>query len=284
MDSKKAKDDKTKTGMTPTDGAVWIWRNIEIRHVLTITITVVILLLLGIPIVSLYQRVCPWLFVRNQVTLNQSTPLQKKEFLLVPANEFWVDSEIILKPSDTIVIRASGRITISMHHMVKAAIEDTKPITPWISPEGLEFGSTRGLYGLRQRLLVDNKSNIGALLMYAGPANNIITWERNPHPKPIQCVGKYLEYTNESDSPQKLYFVVNDTILTSDEISKQAYAGKNQNEVNTTYGYKEDKISPMHIHADLLKKWNVIESSNYFTIWYDDNCGQFLVEVTFHES
>ncbi|MCP4651971.1 MAG: hypothetical protein GY858_01110, partial [Candidatus Omnitrophica bacterium] len=92
----------------------------------------VIIALLGIPIAKLYVYVVPKIFpwIRKPPEIR---------YVLVPANEPWINSGVVIKPGQKIIMHASGRVNLAVHRLVDSAKVDIPPTYNWNGPEGIEI-------------------------------------------------------------------------------------------------------------------------------------------------
>lgn len=64
-------------------------------------------------------------------------------------------------------------------------------------------------------------------------------------------------------------------MLGNDPLSENAYLATSE-AIEEAYGVKEN---PETIEAR-KKKWQQIKADKYFDLWYDDNAGSFLVQIS----
>lgn len=69
----------------------------------------------------------------------------------------------------------------------------------------------------------------------------------------------------------------NEAVLQGDQESEQTYI-TTQEALDETYGPGKIKID------DLRRQWSNIVKDNYWDIWFDDNVGEFLVQINYEPS
>lgn len=196
--------------------------------------------------------------------------------VLVPSSQLWVDTGITVSPGQKLRITASGQINLGVHRLVQAAIDDVKPKLPWIGPSGGDYREGSPIYVRRKQLLVEPNAPLGCLLGYVRPQGEPDPTKSYPRPDGIFQVGKNVDYVYNDPRGRKgkLFLVINDNVLINDEISHESYTAS-QKELDENYGPGKYKAE------DLDHTWNRLVSDQYWDIWYDDNIGQFLVQLTF---
>ena len=179
---------------------------------------------------------------------------------LLPASAGWTNSGFTIKPEESVEVQAYGKVHLGFHRLVDAAKEDFVPIFPWIGPKGSEFIAETEADRTRQQLLVDPTANIGMLLGYL--AYDKEPTKSNPQPDKIVSIGDKQTIKNTHQEEQMLFFVVNDMYLNND--AKEAYIGNAEGNL--------DKYQ---------KNWNEIKDKKYWELWFDDNIGQYLINIKY---
>lgn len=188
---------------------------------------------------------------------------------LIPANQLWVDTGIILNADEEAHITATGSVNLSIHRTIEAAIKDKKTRLSWVGPDGGEQEPKFAIDNLRLPLRLMEKAGYGCLLGYIKPVAEPMPDKDNPKPSGIFKIGKNLEHISGSGS---ICLTVNDIVLKDDEASKRIYIA-DPSIINEAYDDQETVKT-------LTDKWNKIIEQKYFDIWYDDNAGSFLVQIS----
>jgi hypothetical protein len=262
------------TGRTPWDLVTKLLSKISWSFILQI----LVIALLGIPVLRLYVHFVPEIFPPRRIGSNI-------EYVIVPANQLWVDTGIVLKPGETIKLSASGQINLAVHRLVEAANEDRVPWYGWVGPEGKELPKAENpptIYIRRQeaQLLIHPESKPGCLLMYLGSEGQPPPDKRDPRPKDIMAIGRGpKQYRNESKQNQQIYLTVNEKLLANTDKAREAYVGT-QAEIDATYGLNSDG-TPRFTLEQLEKRYKYVIDNAYWDVWFDDNIGEFLVKVEF---
>jgi len=230
---------------------------------------VLIIALLGIPILKLYVHFVPEVFPTRPPPPGGSGV----RYVLVPASKLWVNSGIRIQPNQKITMRASGYVNLAIHRLVSSAVADVPPPYIWSGPEGTVIDRKYPLYKRREELLIEKRALPGQLLYVAVRDSEVPPSEHNPRPERIHTLAQGIPYVNTSREQETLYFTVNEKLLEDSPKAKLAFVGKNQMEIDEIYG--PGKIT----REQLLKQLENIIYNRYWTVWFDDNVGQFLVEV-----
>lgn len=229
---------------------------------------IIIIALLGIPILKLYVYFVPEVFPHASSGENLGL-----RYVLVPASKLWVNSGIIIKPGQKVTMRASGYVNLAIHRLVSSAEVDVLPPYGWSDPNGIMIDRNRPLYQRRKELLIEKRALQGQLLYIAVRDSEVSPSENNPRPERIRILKSGDYYTNESKVRETLYFTVNEKLVEDSQKAKLAFVGKNQKEVDDTYG------PGVITQEELEAQFNNIVKKRYWTVWFDDNIGQFLIEI-----
>ncbi len=230
---------------------------------------IIIIALLGIPILKLYVYFVP------QVFPHHPPPIQNLgiRYVLVPSSKLWVNSGITIEPGEKISMHASGYVNLAVHRLVDSAKIDLPPSYHWSGPEGIEIGKNLPLYHRREDLLIEKRALPGQLIYAAVRNTEVPPSKKNPRPKRMNTLSSDNYYTNKSDERETLYFTINEKLIENSPEAKLAFVGKNQDEIDRTYGPGKITLE------DLETQFNNIITNRYWTVWFDDNIGQFLIEI-----
>ena len=230
---------------------------------------IIIIALLGIPILKLYVYFVPQVFSLPPQTQNNLGV----RYILVPSSKLWINSGVTIEPGEKISMHASGYINLAMHRLVDSARIDIPPSYHWSGPEGIEIDKNLPLYHRREDLLIEKRALPGQLLYAAVRNTEVPPSKKNPRPKRMNILSSDSYYTNRSDERETLYFTINEKLLENNQKAKLAFVGKNQEEVDETYGPGVITLQ------ELEKQFENIVNNRYWTVWFDDNIGQFLIEI-----
>jgi hypothetical protein len=194
-----------------------------------------------------------------------------RAIILLPANRPWLNTGLEVKKGQKMTITASGSVNLAVHRLVEAANDHKRPRLGWLGPDGGTHPYKTDLDNARSKYLIaPDPNNYGALLACIVPLGDPDPGKENPRPKGIKRVGSRGSITAESTGT--LWLVVNDVMLT--EQSRDAYVAP-QNILDEVYG-------PGKVTVDQkVKEWEAILKGRYFTAFFDDNIGEFLIHVDF---
>jgi hypothetical protein len=202
-----------------------------------------------------------------------------KALVLLSASHLWTNTGLKMRPNQKINIGATGRVNLAIHRLVDAAKEDSHLTHGWIDPDGEEIINEKPLEQFRKPLRIEPCMGYGCLLAYVQPQGQPPPGLENPKPKEIQVIGKNNDiiYLDPSGREGTLFLTVNDAVLKNDAESKTAYIA-NQKILDETYGVNKLTV------ATLLDRWNKIVRDNYWDVWFDDNVGDFLVQISYEKT
>jgi hypothetical protein len=201
----------------------------------------------------------------------------QKALVVVPASQLWMDSGLELKPGQKINVSASGAIHLAVHRLVDAAQNSQLPRHGWTNPSGGDEANLKCVDQERKPLLIKKDAPYGSLLAYVKPNNQAAPSAKNPIPPDIQVINQsnaQLVYSDKESVPGRLFFTVNDIVIKKDPEYEKSYI-TDQTCLDRTYGKNVRTVQQMK------QRWNQITSSNYWTIWFDDNIGEFLVQISY---
>jgi hypothetical protein len=209
---------------------------------------------------------------KNQLIISPQDP--NTAYLVVPASAPWVDTGIDVEAGEVIRIDAIGHAHLSLRQLYEAIDYDSMPRFQWIDPDGSAFAVRRPQDSLRQDFLLSPGANMGKLLGYFWPSGSAQPQPSRDHPRPggMLEIGRHATIKNPLHDTARLFLVLNDMVLDPSrmEASKRAYIGPYP---------KTDPHYPAR-----SKRWEYVVRNRYWYLWFDDNIGQFLVQVHRHAS
>lgn len=191
----------------------------------------------------------------------------------------WIASGTRVKKGDRVRIEASGKISTSFHHMLRAAENDSLPVSPWTGPAGLNrYAQTpvrdaRSEDVARDKYLICPETNPGALLAIVAdgkPADPHVSGKKHKvHPPKRNKQGAHATIEFEAEIDGSLFFAINDVWLTTE--NRAAYDGNG----------KSTEVGPDgNPQKSNRMTWeDVVARYSYWNLWYDDNSGGFLAVV-----
>jgi hypothetical protein len=185
----------------------------------------------------------------------------KKAIFLLPASVPWVNTGIIVNENTPIKFTTSGRVHLAINNLVKAAEANIKPRIEWTGPEGYDAGlAEKDRY--RTSILISPKSKLGKIIGYVKSPNDIIPGPKNRSPANIFEVESNIVFTPSKTG--ELWLCVNDFLLSpNDSDSHKAYVGDTQGRER----------------SERIQEFNKIVSQGYWEIWFDDNIGEYMLQI-----
>jgi hypothetical protein len=199
-----------------------------------------------------------------------------KALVLLSASQPWADTGLTVLPGQKISITASGLANLAIHRLVEAADKDERPRHGWAGPEGGEPKNEKAVDRFRRALRIEPRVAYGCLLAYVRPVGEPDPGKEFPRPPGIHVIGRNgeLTYADSKSRMGTLFLTANDAVARDDPESERAYV-TDQAALNATYG-------PGRVTVDNLReRWRRLRDANYWEVWFDDNVGEYLVQVDF---
>jgi hypothetical protein len=193
-----------------------------------------------------------------------------KAIVLLPSNKVWLNTGLHVKPNQTVRILSSGSIHLASHRLLNSTKEHTRPSIGWVDPNGGQLPFQTDLDNARTKYLLLPGESYGAVLAAIVHPDEHAPNKFYPHPKEIKKIGK--DGTISSETEGVLWLVVNDVILS--ESAGDAYVAS-QPVLDQTYG------KGVITRSQKEKEWKQINETKYFEAFFDDNIGDFLVQIEF---
>jgi len=209
-----------------------------------------------------------------------------KASLLLSATDLWTNTGIILKPKESIIVSASGRVNLAIHRLAESGFFDIRPRYLWVGPDGQKGGFQEVKLSYQKKLKISPEAESGTLLAHLHRDGDPKPGKNNPRPDNIIVVGTKCRIVNKTDAECTLWLVVNDAVLENDEKSRRAYLGIDDDSDPKIYypplGFKGayDENDPRSWSPK--QRWQYIVKHQYWQLWYDDNIGFFQVQIDFN--
>ncbi|HTU92466.1 MAG TPA: hypothetical protein VMF69_20460 [Gemmataceae bacterium] len=195
----------------------------------------------------------------------------RQAIVLLPANKPWLNTGLDVAKGHKLSVTASGSVNLAIHRLVEAAQEHKRLRLGWLGPDGGPHPYKTDLDNARSKYLIaPDPDNYGAVLACVIPYGERGPGKENPRPKGVSRIGSHGSITAQADG--KLWLVVNDVMLTDE--SRDAYVAP-QNILDEVYG--PGKVSV----AQKEKEWAEIKNRRYYEAFFDDNVGEFLIQIDF---
>jgi len=211
-------------------------------------------------------------FTKTGATLIINNNEQIAAQFLLPSCSRWTNTGIKLNPNSIIEFTASGKINLAAHRLIEAAEKKEMPPFNWISPKGESFKNKRPRDVYRRNFLIKPEAPMGVIIACFQKAGEPDPSIQNQRPKELSTI---YEHTEIETPPYEstLWLIVNDVLLDPSRIeeSEKAY-----------YGPKEKLEKKDKLKKDSI--WNYIISKDYWDIWYDDNIGNYLIQLKIKEN
>lgn len=240
------------------------------RVVITIFL-IGILLFAGITVITIaIKRLYPYSDITTNGLGATTIKNEKKEvsYWLFNTATLWANSGINVKEGDIITIRASGKSHTAIHHLNKAALENTEKINEWVGSEG-EYDSNDPATYARRRFRIFPDMPSGALLM------QIVTDSKTPPDYPKDgneenffFIGKERQniYIKNSGT---LYFAVNDIVLDRPTIINMMWENIRKQYTNGDAKTKNLVDKFLNDNKELKEKLDINKQLNLTTTEFD---------------
>jgi hypothetical protein len=202
----------------------------------------------------------------------------------------WVRTGVHVSPKDTVKIEASGTVHTALARLIRIAQTDMNPnpdqYQSWVNQEG-DPGQSNDWEEKRKKLRLLPEENYGALVGAIWDGKNPVKDDT----KGSIDEKKQFEVKREGE----LVLAVNDILL--NERGKDLYAlpikgnefyyksrliEKYGEEIFYSWTKDKDKVfeKSKELYQQKLESWEQIEKYSRWTVWLDDNVGQFFVSIT----
>jgi hypothetical protein len=202
---------------------------------------------------------------------------------ILPASALWLNTGIRVRDGQTLEIKSSGRVNLAIHRLVEGAREGGPLHHGWVGPGGEAPASP--IFESRVKLLIDPSAKIGTVLGYVKPDTGDEPGVNNARPTGLVPLGSQGVITGKGT----LWLTVNDYILSPATDMRNAYAGTEKIIEDSHYTIEEERKSgdgatyyvPKKPTVDELKRrWDGFVDAGNYSMFFQDNVGDFLVEVT----
>jgi hypothetical protein len=210
-------------------------------------------------------------FNKEGVTIITRGNQVRKAIVLLPANKPWVNTGLDVVKGQKVTLTASGSVNLAFHRLVDSAQTHERPRIGWLGPEGGQHPYQTPLDNARSKYLIaPNPNNYGTVLACVVPDTQPAPGIENPSPEGTLPIGQGGSFTAVADG--KLWLVVNDIIL--NEGAQEAYVAE---QPVLDMVYKTSKVTV----EQKQREWDRIKQDRYFGLFFDDNIGEFLIQVDF---
>lgn len=193
--------------------------------------------------------------------------LVASQFLL-PASSRWTNTGIKLEPNSVVKITASGKVHLGAHRLIESALNAEKPPFDWCSPKGIPYTNARKRDNDRRNFLINPKADMGVVIGFFQKDGDEDPGPQNPRPNNLITIYEQSVITTPN-YPATLWLIVNDVLLDPAKMSqsKAAFLGPIEKDTDL------DKYKMRE------KSWEELVKKNYWDIWYDDNIGEYLIQL-----
>jgi|GEM_PF-4442261 len=206
-----------------------------------------------------------------------SDVVEKYAQFMLPSNKVWVNTGIDVAEDEECEFKITGNVHLAISKLVTEVKDDRIPVIRWTGPEGSKWeniGDKDECAKAKTKLLVKPGDVIGNIVGYFYKDGDIsdrdflnyfLTNRKTATDKVFE-IGEKLTKANTSNAKARLFICVNDILLDrtnteQEELSRTAFEGRKSKE-NTA-------------------QWNsLLQEEEYYRLWFDDNVGGFLVNVT----
>jgi hypothetical protein len=219
----------------------------------------------------------------NSLTFHQRH--RDTSVLLLPSNQCWVNTGVLVDPGTTISVHATGRANLAIHRVVESAKAKQPPRHPWGGPDGAKPVDSIGNDKDKQAYLIDKDRPYGALLACFVAEDGREPGKDYPRPEHIQLVGQGVELRNIFVNPRKLWLTVNDEVFFTEDNdlskSRARQAFVSTVEKIRVHHPEFSECEAVRHYNDLVKSWDVVaaDQNHYWDISFDNNVGDYLVSI-----
>jgi hypothetical protein len=215
----------------------------------------------------------------NEVEFHEGTTTYKlghgepeKSTLLLPATRPWTNTHISLGKKDAVDIEVTGAINVAIHRLVQSSDDGKRPRFPWVGPDGLVEQSC--VDKSRQNMKLAPELNVGEVIAFIQTPGAMGPLEyNNKRPPNIKEVGEHTQIALEGEGT--LWLGVNDQWIVPEY--RQFYISTTDDCLQKE-GYKRRGTQVKR--NDLATRFDKYTEDGNADAFYQDNVGEFLVQIT----
>jgi hypothetical protein len=196
---------------------------------------------------------------------------------LLPSNKVWVNTGIDVEENEECDFKITGNVHLAINNLITHVDNDQIPKIKWTGPEGAKWeniGDKPDCADAKTKLLIKPGDRIGNVVGYF--YNNLdisdqdflqyFMINRKAATKDVFNIGEKLKQPNNTGKKARLFISANDILLdmtdtVQKKISQIAFEGR--------------------VGENNAQNWKLLlNEPEYFRLWFDDNVGGFLVNVT----
>lgn len=221
----------------------------------------------------------------------------RKVVFLVPASQCWINTELLIKPGETIKFTTSGKVHLALN-LIK---QEELAIIKWSKPDGSPFTKPAKEFGDRRSFLISQHRNddspdplVGNLVGFLqadgidlpdpGPSNSR---PEGASKNKVFHIGHEHTVTNETGHKAYLWLSVNDIVLDDSDAARQAYLGDSTDFVTKVLASQQVALITKEARrkqakeswAKHLETWKSICEAKQWDLYFNDNIGTYLVFI-----
>lgn len=197
---------------------------------------------------------------------------------LLPSNKIWMNTGIDIEEDEECEFQVTGNVHLAINSLVRSVDNDQIPAIKWTGAAGSPWekvGDEASCAAAKKQLCILPGDHVGNVVGYFYKKGEIsdadflkyFLTSRKDITKDIFNIGERIKQPNNTKERVRLFICVNDILL---DMSDSAQTKLSQVAFEGRPG------------GDNASKWLILlkEKSEYVRIWFDDNVGGFLVNVT----
>jgi hypothetical protein len=192
--------------------------------------------------------------------------------LMLPASTLWLDTGIDIGINRGAHVVCAGQISLSIVRLVEAPTgRDWPTRNLWNGPSGIDPADSEDpLDFARRKLWLAPEAPLGSVVAYVSDKNPRLL----AHPSGIKPINKGDRVV---PGPGRLWLSVNDWVFEPSEESREAYVSDKKILTDSKYRQEDGKPYTTEYFA---ARWERFKTAGRREAWYDDNVGEFLVQIT----
>jgi hypothetical protein len=203
----------------------------------------------------------------------------------------WVRTGVNVAVKDTIKIEASGSVHTAMKKLIEVSTTDTNDSKQsWVGPKGSTLPPNDWDDKRRSLRLVPNEP-YGALVVAILNDEKVVKDARSIEQFEVKTKGELILAVNDiklQSTSRDLYALpveknegyYDKKLISAEKLKLSEEKAENAEGVVRSWTKDEKNRKAQALYQKYLKTWEKIEQNSNYTIWFDDNIGEFFVSIT----
>jgi hypothetical protein len=195
----------------------------------------------------------------------------EKSILLLPVNQPWTDTGIVVDQKHKLTIRVNGSVNLAIHRLTESSEKGELLRYPWSGPDGISDSLNSCVDDFRKPMRLVPDMQLGKVIGYVQGFGALKPDEYTNHrPADIKAIGERQTIQGEGT----LWLGVNDTWFAPE--FKPFYLGTPECLRKANYRLQGKQMT----QSELSRRFDTYIKDKHYAANYEDNIGEFLVQIT----